>query len=314
MSQNLCGFVGGNTGEVKCDRSRGIPKKISVGGKVFQPADYATPDLFQAAFKAAHKLSNGDPDKLYAFPEIGGTTEQTDALKSASLGYGFKQITIEGRPAYTYQAIVGQTAFQKMRRFNRAIVPVYTCDDANSEWGTYNSDKSWNGELAQIFVSGNGFGDGSKAMVADISVAYMSAGDFNDSSKYMPLNFNINEAKGLLDVELSEYAAHAANVYHIQGLVETAQLGRFLNTALDFGADMANISMWSATKADGTAFTITSVAYVTGLGWTVTLDSTMYTALASGGQIFLTWVGPTALDAADVTGLEVVAPLVLVKP
>lgn len=311
--QNLCGFIGGNIGDIKCDAMRGLPKKFSVGGKVFQPSEYATPDLFQAAFKAAHKLASGDPDKLFAFPEIAGNTDQTDALKTASLGYGLKQITLEGRPGYEFQVVVGQATFQAMRKFNRAIVPVYMCDDSNNEWGTYASDKTWSGELAQIFVAGNGYGDGTKTQNATVTLFYQSASDFNDYSKYMPINFNINEAKGLRTVELSEYAAHATNVYHIQGLTETAQLGKFLNAALDYGADLADETLWLCTKVDGTAQVITSVAYVAGKGWTVTFDSTTYTALATGAELFLSWVGPVALDAADIVGVENVEPLVLIK-
>lgn len=312
--QNLCGTVGANTGDVLCDKQRGLPKKFHVGGKVFQPEDYVTPDTFQAAFKAACKLATGDPDKLFAFPEIGGTTDQTDALKTAALGYGLKQVTIEGRPGYSYQVQVGQTQYQALRAFNRAIVPVFTTDDQNLMWGTGNSDLSWNGELAQIFVSGNGFGDGSKPLVADISVAYQSASDFNDFSKYAALNFNINEAKGLRTIVLSEYANRAANVFHIQGLTPTAKLGTSLNAEKDFGADMADEAMWVCLKEGGTAFTITSVADVVGKGWTVTLDSTAYTALASGAKLFLGWLAAPDLDAADVVGVEVVNPYVIVKP
>lgn len=312
--QNLCGLVGGNTGAIDCDKQRGLPKKFSVGGKVFQPSEYGTPDDFQAAFKAAVKLATGDSDKLFPFPEIVGTTDQTDALKTATLGYGLKQITLEGRPGYEFQVVCGQALFQAMRKFNRAIVPVFMTDDQNLEWGTYASDKTWSGELAQVFVSGNGYGDGAKTLNATVTLYYQSASDFNDFSKYVPLNFNINEAKGLKTVTLSAYAAQAANVFHIQGLVETAQLGKFLNMELDFGTDLADEAKWICTKEDGTPFTITSVADVAGKGWTVTLDSTAYTALASGAKLFLSWENATALDADDITGVENVDPLVLVKP
>lgn len=312
---NLCGTIGGNTGGINCDAQRGLPKKFFAGGKVFQPSEYVTPNAFQAALKAACKLPTGNPDKLFPFPEIVGTTDQTDALKTAAFGYGLKQVTIEGRPGYEFQIVCGQTQYQGLRRFNRAIVPVLMDDDSNNMWGTYNPDKTFNGEYAQIFVSGNGFGDGSKTLNATVTLYYQSASDFNDSSKYVPLNFNPNEAKGLLTFELSEYAVHASSVYHIAGLVETAKLGQFLqiDTETGVGAALADESSWVATHEDGTAFTITSAAYVTGKGWTITLDTTMYTALATGGKIFLSTVDATALDALDVTGVENVEPLILVK-
>lgn len=313
---NLCGLVGGNTGGINCDSQRSLPKKFFAGGKVFQKSEYATPDLFQAALKAACKLPTGNSSKLFPFPEIVGTTEQTDALKTAAFGYGLKQITIEGRPGYEFQIICGQTQYQALRHFNRAIVPIVMVDDVNNGWGTYNPDTTFNGEYAQVFVAGNGFGDGSKTLNATVTLMYQSASDFHDSSKYVPMNFNPNEAKGLLSFSLSEYAVHAANVYHIAGLVETAKLGTFLqiDSETGVGAALATSAMWVATLADGSTLAITTAAYVAGKGWTITFDTTAYAALASLSKIFLSTVNSTALDAADVTGVENVEPLVLVKP
>lgn len=312
--QNLCGTIGANTGGILCDAQRGIPKKPFVGGKVFQPADFASADAFQAALKAACLLATGDSSKMFPFPEISGATDATEAVKTASLGYGLKQYTIEGRPAYEYQVVVGQQLFKQLRKFNRAIVPIVTCDDGNNAWMTGNSDGTANGEFAQIFVSGNGFGDGTKTLNAIIAVSYQSASDFNDGSKYMPLNFNPNEAKGLLDVKLSEYTAHAAGVYHIQALTETSKLGVSLNQEIDYGTEMEDEALWVSKKADGTTLALTSVVAVAGLGWTVTFDATAYAALASGAKIYLSWTTPTLLAAADVVGVETPAPLVLVKP
>lgn len=312
--QNLCGLIGANTGVILCDAPRGIPKKMSVGGKVFQPADFVSPDAYQAAYKAAHLLPTGDSDKLFAFPEISGATDATEAVKTATLGYGLKQYMIEGRPAYEYQVIAGQQLFKQLRRFNRAIVPVITTDDANKAWHTGNSDGTANGEFAQIFVSGGGFIDGTKTQNVTIAVSYQSASDFNDSAKYMPLNFNPNEAKGLLSVVLSEYAAHAAGVYHIQALVETSQLGVSLNMVKDYATEMEDETLWVSAKVDGTLLAITSVVAVANLGWTVTFDATAYAALASGAKIFLSWDTPVILAAGDVTGVETPAPLIIVKP
>lgn len=312
MSLNLCGTIGGNTGQIPCDAQRGLPKLMLVGGKVFAPADYATPDTLQAAIRAAVKEATGSPDKLFPFPEIGGTTDQTDALKTATLGYGLKQVTIEGRPGYSFQVQVGQAGFQALRLFNRAIVPVFTIDDQNNQWGTIDSEGNWAGEVAQIFVSGNGFGDGTKPFVADISVAYQSASDFNDYSRYATLNFNPNEAKGLVTVELAAYA-HAANVIHVSVEAPTAKLGVSLSVEDDFSTELADDTLWRVSVSAGTAPTFTSVADDPGKGFIVTLDGTMYTALASGTKVFLSLADAPTLDAADVTGIENVAPLVVVK-
>lgn len=311
--QNLCGQTGDNTGIVLCDRQRGIPRRLLLGGAVFEPEDYATPDLFQAALKANVKLPMGNGDKLFPLPEITGTTKQTDALKTASSGYGLKQVTIEGRPAYSYQVICGQALFQRLRSFNRQIIPVFTEDDQQLIWGFTDSLGNFSGEIAQVFVSGNEFGDGSALFCADISIAYQSAGDFHDNSKYVPLNFNLSEAKGLLSVTLSEYLAHTTNTYRIAALVKTAQLGKSLNVELDFGTELEDEAMWIATTGAG-ALAITSVTLAAGKGWVFVFDNTAYTALPSGTQIFLSMVDSTTLDDNDITGIENVAPIVLTKP
>lgn len=312
MSLNLCGTIGGNTGMIPCDAQRGLPKLMFVGGKVFVPADYATPDTLQAAIRAAVKEATGSPDKLFPFPEIGGTTDQTDALKTATLGYGLKQVTIEGRPGYSYQVQVGQAGFQALRLFNRAIVPVFTVDDQNNQWGTLDSAGNWAGEVAQIFVSGNGFGDGTKPFVADISIAYQSASDFNDYSKYATLNFNPNEAKGLVTVELTAYT-HAANVIHVAVTAPTAKLGVSLSVEDDFADTLADATLWRIAVSAGTVPTFTSVTDDPGKGFIVTLDSTLYTALAAGTKVFLSLADAPTLDDADVTGIENIAPLVVIK-
>ena len=315
MALNLCGLIGDNTGPVPCDVTRGVPKFPFVGGKVFQPSDYATQTAFQTALKTSVKLANGNTSKLFPFPEIQGNAEKTDANKEGTLGYGFKQVLLEGRPAYEFDVLVGQTQFQKLRKFNRVIAPVLIADDANNMWGVAKSDGTFVGNDAYIFVTGNPFGDGSKNIVAKITFSFVSVSDFNDSSAYMPLNFNPNEVKGLLDVVLSELSAHSTNVYHIAANVLTAKLGTKINVASTFGADLADETLWTLVKdSDGTSVTITSVAVNSaGTGFDFTIDSTAYGALASGAKLRVGLAVPATLDAAGVTGVEAPDYLIITK-
>jgi len=316
MSLNLCGSIGDNTGPVPCDVTRGVPKFAFVGGKVFQPSDYATPTAFTTAFKAAAKLAKGDTSKLFPFPEFQGNADKTDANKEGTLGYGFKQVLLEGRPAYEFDVLIGQTQFQKLRKFNRTIAPVFISDDANNMWGLAKSDGTFVGNDAYIFVTGNPFGDGSKNIVAKITFSFVSVSDFHDSSAYFPLSFNPNEVKGLLDVVLSEASAHSTNVYHIAGNVLTAKLGTSINVAQTFGATLASAALWTLVKdSDGSSVTITSVALNSGgLYYDFTIDSTAYTALASGTKLRIGLATPATLDAASVTGVEAPDYLIITKP
>jgi hypothetical protein len=316
MALNLCGLIGDNTGPVPCDITRGVPKFPFIGGKVFQPNDYATQTAFQTAFKAAAKLPNGNTSKLFPFPEIQGNTDKTDANKEGTLGYGFKQVLLEGRPAYEFDVLIGQTQFQKLRKFNRTIAPVFISDDANNMWGVYKSDGTFVGNDAYIFVTGNTFGDGSKNIVAKITFSFVSVGDFHDSSAYFPLNFNPNEVKGLLDVVLTEAAAHSTNVYHIAADVLTAKLGTKINVAGTFGTELASAALWTLVKdSDGTSVTITSVALnAGGTYFDFTIDSTAYTALASGAKLRIGLATPATLDTAGATGIEAPDYLIITKP
>jgi hypothetical protein len=313
MSLNLCGSIGDNTGPVPCDVTRGVPKFPFVSGKVFQPSDYATPTAFATAFKAAVKLATGNTSKMFPFPEIQGSTDKTDANKEGTLGYGFKQVLLEGRPAYEFDVLIGQTQFQKLRKFNRTIAPVFIADDANNLWGVAKSDGTYVGNDAYIFVTGNTFGDGSKNIVAKITLSFVSVSDFHDSSAYYPLSFNPNEVKGLLDAVLSETGAHTSNVYHIAANVLTAKLGTSISLLGDFGTLLASASLWVAkVVATGVTHTITSVA-ATAAGWDVTLDTTQFAALSSGAKITIALADPTTLDAANVTGVENVNALTVTK-
>jgi len=316
MSLNLCGSIGDNTGPVSCDVTRGVPKFPFVGGKVFQPSDYASPTAFATAFKAAAKLAKGDTSKLFPFPEIQGNADKTDANKEGTLGYGFKQVLLEGRPAYEFDVLIGQTLFQKLRKFNRTIAPVFIADDANNIWGVAKSDGTFVGNDAYIFVTGNPFGDGAKNITAKITFSFVSVSDFNDSSAYFPLNFNPNEVKGLLDVVLSEATAHSTNVYHIAANVLTAKLGTSINVASTFGTDLASAALWTLVKdTDGTSVTITSVALNSGgTYFDFTIDSTAYTALSSGAKLRVGLAAPATLDAAGVTGVEAPDYLIITKP
>lgn len=316
MSLNLCGLIGANTGPVSCDVTRGVPKFAFVGGKVFQPSDYATGTAFQTALKASAKLPNGNTSKLFPFPEFQGNADKTDANKEGTLGYGFKQVLLEGRPAYEFDVLIGQTQFQKLRKFNRTIAPVFISDDANNMWGVYKTDGTFVGNDAYIFVTGNTFGDGSKNIVAKITFSFVSVSDFHDSSAYFPLNFNPSEVKGLLDVVLSEATANSTNVYHIAANVLTAKLGTKINAASTFGADLADDALWTLVKdADGTSVTITSVALATaGTYYDFTIDSTAYTGLSSGAKLRVGLASPATLDAANVTGVEAPDYLIITKP
>lgn len=304
MSLNLCSTAGGNTGGIACSQAPGVAKKILLGTGSFAKADYASQALFEAALTAAIMLPEGSSGKLYPFPEIKEIENKTEANKEGTLGLGYKETLSEGLPAYNYKVKVGQDQYQKMRKFNGVTIPVYTLDGNGNIWGMVNANGTFSGISASIFVSGNGFGDGNGIVTAVISVSYQSASDFNDSGKYFPMTLGYNEVQGLLDVDLTEIS-HASNVYKIAATIDTAQLGTTLNMYDDYADALAVAGLWKAyTGANyATPLTITSVAKdPTVKGWTVTFDSTAFSALSTGAKIKLEFTTPALLDAADISG------------
>lgn len=325
MSTNLCSTVGGNTGGVGCDGKRKVPKKILVGGKQFTSTEYADSDSLQTAILAAINLANGDSNKLFPFPEIGEVAINTEADTTGSLALGPVRVLRKGRPSYTYSVEIGHYQFQKLLAFDKKTVPVFTFDDASQLWG-YRAVSASNtpntnvfkGELAYISVSGNGFEDGANATagVATISISYLSFDDFHLRGTYGFLpNLAAGDMSGLLDVMLSEPAAHTTNAYKVKVSIPLPKLGSDLNLYDEYSAILAAATWTAGTGANyATPLTITSVAVDATLKClTVTFDSTMYTALAGGTKIKLTPPSVATLVAASMVGYEI-GTIILLKP
>lgn len=316
MSFSLCGNVGANTGVIKCDRRRGIPKKVIVGSKEFAPGDYASQSTFDGEFLAAFSLATGDPDKLYPFPEITGVTDKADANKESTLGaFGPKVVLIEGKPAYEFDVIAGTTLEKQLRKFNGQQVPVFIVDDANVIWGKLDSNGNFLATDVLIFTTPHKFGDGANGQTTKVSISFVSAGDVYDSGAFIETNLSMADMAGLLDVTLAEYAAHAVNVHKIKGYIPTSSPGTSLNLYDNYADELASAALWTAFTGATfiTALAITSVAKNTAnKGWDITFDSTAYTALSTGAKILIGLADPATLVAADVTGVEGI-PVIAVK-
>lgn len=312
MSFSICGVGGANTGAIKCDRRRSIPKKIIIGGAEYQAADYASQSVFDAAFLADFKLAAGSSTKLFPFPEITGVTDKTEASKESTLGaFGPKVTLIEGRYAVEFDVIAGVTLEKQLRKFNGQQMPVFILDDSNALWGKIDSNGVFSGCDALIFTTPHKFGDGANGQTTKVSISFVSAADTYDSAAFVETGLSGSDMVGLLDAEVSKIS-NASNIYEMGIEIETAGAGVSLNVYDNFSTELANASLWKATVvATGVDHTITSVAAnATTKGWTVTLDSTQYTALAAGAKVQIELVDPAALDAADVVGIESVATIV----
>jgi hypothetical protein len=320
MSTNLCASVGGNTGAVACDISRGVPRKILVGGKQFSSVEYASADSLQTAILAAINLSNGDTNKLFPFTLVEEVAVNTEADTTGSLALGPNKRLRKGRPAYTYTSDMSWSQFQHLLPFDNKVVPVFTFDDGSAFWGRRNvaaantpNTNPFGGELARVTISGGGFKDGANAATGavTISVSYLDVDDFEKRGTYALLpNLAPGDLNGLIDVMLSEPTAHTTNAYKIAitiplPIANTTEGDR--NIFTEYGAILAALTWTAGTGANyATALTITSVAVDNTLKClTVTFDSTAYTALANGAKIKLTPPNVPALVVGNMVGYEI---------
>lgn len=314
---SLCSTVGVNTGGIDCDKKRGNPVKFFVGTGEFDSTDYAGADAFFTQLMAYVNMATGSTDKLFPFPEIQGTTPNTEANTTGALGYGLTFTLREGRPVYTFQILCGQTQYQRLRRFNKTTLPVLMLDDQSLVWGYKKTTGNFRGEYAQIFVSGNGFEDGNAAelKVATVEIAYVSAADFHDKSAYMEVEFAPSDVEGLVDAPLASVGA-VSGTTKFESKIPTAKLGVTVNLYDKYKTQLAVAGAWTAKTGAtfGTTLTITGVvANDSDKTWSVTFDATAYGALASAAQIKVNLADPGTLDGLNAPGIEGTA-VIIVKP
>lgn len=315
MATKLCGAVGGNVGIIDCDASRGITKHIAISGGSFSAQDYASPEALSAAISAKAKLSRSAAQKLFPLPQVQEIADNSEANKEGSLGLGFKDVLVEGKPAFSYKVFANSSLSKALRKWNKQIVKVFIIDENNKIWGRMDGT-NFVGIEAKVFVSGlkEATGGNVEEGVVSVMLMYVDEKQYYDEAAYAELASPFSSsAKGLLDVQLVEAVSSNTNARKIGGVIKTSKAGVTLNVYEDFSAAMV-ADKWKATNlTTGADFAITSVAPdTTNKCWTVTLDSTAYTSLAVGSKIKIEWVDPTALDAASIPGIESV-PVIITK-
>lgn len=311
---DLCSLLQPNAGAPECDKSRGIPRYLVIGNAAFLAANVASSATFKAAFKSACLKGRDESGKLIVLPIVMNVENQTEGNQEGTLNQGFKEVLREGAPAFLFGVRISNKHAQNLRALNKQEVKVFTVDDARLMWGTLTGTPSFEGEKAILFVGGDNFTDGQSSKMIAIGVSFTDVEGFKGSSVYQPIDFNVSDFGRLKDVYITEAAASAANVFKLTGKIKTGQFNKTLDVYADYAATMAAVNKWKAKNvATGAAFTITSVAVNAAGYWTVTLDTTAWTALTAGDQVEINFETPSVLDAAGVTGIEGVS-LIVTKP
>ena len=314
MATTLCGTqVGANTGSIGCDFTRGLPKIIMLGSATFAPGDYADTATMDAAILGKLKLPTGSSQKLYPFPAIQGTTDQTEAAKFGNSGYGLRTKMAPSVPAYEFQVIAGSTLEKKLKAFDGVNTPLLIYDDKGQIWGAMNGT-NYGGSVWQVSVEPHAYGDGQNQKFTLINISLVEAADFVENAYAYKTSLNASSFRGLKDGQLVELS-HVTNVYKIKVKIPVSGLNQDLDVWDDYGALIAALTFTAGTGANyATPLAITSVAADNTLkALTVTFDSSAFTALASLAKIRLSSPLPAVLDAAGVTQLEI-APVIITKP
>jgi hypothetical protein len=311
MSLSLCSSSVANTGELACDKSRGVLKKIMIFNGEVDDSDYVDEETLFDTLVANSKLSKDDSDKLFVINEAQDIADNSESNTEGSLGLGFKAVIREGRPAYTVKIFAGADLLKRLRTFNNQTVRILEYDANGTIWGVESNDK-FKGFQAKLFFSGNKIATGQNVEegVVSMTISILSTSEYFDNAVWADLNeFNIEDIVPLLDCNLA-YVSHSTNVHKISMKIAGSNLVSGYSIGPDFGTAIAALSaQFSAKSGAGTpatALAITSISYDSALEClTVTYDSTAYGTAT--GNIKLIPPTPTQLDAGDVTGIELLS-------
>lgn len=277
-------------------------------GVTFSGAAVASAAAFIAEVKTKTTAARGS--RVYPIWDLLNFEDNTGDPATGGIG-NLTTATIttsDAVPAFRFGYNGTEMRHTRMSAMASATLDVFFVDEGFAVYGTLKSEGVFGG-----FNVLQAYGDVTKFVVADAINQYsfrITLGDvteYRDKSTYVVTNSGITAAVGLVNVVLSKLS-NASNVYKIQAIADGGTNLEPLN-----GAAIAGLT-WTATNLQtGAAFTITSVADDTALdAFTVTLDSTAYTALASGDKVQIN--GPSAADlsGAGVKPYEMI-PVIITK-
>lgn len=311
MALSLCSSSVANTGELACDKSRGVLKKIMIFNGAIGSSDYASEETLFNKLVTNSKLSKSEANKIFVINEAQEIADASEANTEGTLGLGFKAILREGRPAYTVKMFAGADLLKRLRKFNNQTVRILEFDANGTIWGV-RSGTDFKGFQAKLFFTGNKLADGQNISegIVTLTLSILSTSEYFDNPVWADLSsYNIEDVVPLIDVNMA-FVSNSSNVHKISMKIADSNLVNDYNIGPDFGTAIAtldaNFSALSGAGTPATALAITSVTYDATLqALTVTYDNTAYGSAT--GNIKLIPPTPAQLDGADVTGIELLA-------
>lgn len=315
MALSLCSSSVDNLGELQCDKSRGVGKKLFIFNGSIAAADYADEQTLFNKLVENSKLSKSASNKIFVVNEMQDIADASEANTEGTLGLGFKAVLREGKPSYTIKIFAGADLLKRLRTFNNQTVRVFEYDANGTIWGT-KSGTSFVGFQAKLFFVGNKLATGQNVEegIVTITLSILSTSEYFDNPYWASLSgYNIEDVKPLIDVNLA-LLSNASNVHKITMKIPDSNLISDFNIGDDYGTTIATLDAdFSAASSEDGVLAITSITYDSTLkALTVTYDATAY-GNVTAGTITLTPPTPAELDAADVVGIELL-PVTYTKP
>jgi len=290
------------------------PTKIVGAFKV--PANFSIPDAFATTVSALRTyltestLKDSVLERIFPVHGFKGYTSSSEELVQATLGYGSQVPVRDGNYRWTFQFLDGGLCLLKALQSHNY---------QSSRWIFYDDQGLLIGWRRQLVTGGSydltGIPTTFHALKWDPSdganpASYRLYFDFEPQyiNKYLGFlqpGFNPAEILGLQDINLVQTGVSAAGVSKIQA--KTGCDGSNLYDLTGFSAALASAALWTATNpVSGNAITISSVvADPNTKAFTVTLlNSDPDYPGSAGGEVVIGLVGPTELDAADISGYE----------
>lgn len=294
-----------NVGVPPCDLAKKKIKGVILADKSvsFSGSDIASPAAFIATVKTKASAARGG--RVYPIWDINNFEDNTGDPSTGSVG-NLSTATIvvsDAVPSFSFGYAGSEARHKTLAAMAGASLDVFFVDESWAVYGTLDAEGVFGGySVLQAYA------DTSKFIVSDAVNQYRfrltlgSINEYRDNSIYVVTNSGILGAKGLVNVYLSK-ASNSTNVYQIDATIEGGT-----NFAELYGTAVAAMT-WSAKNlADGTAVTITSVAYdSTNKRFTITFDATGYGNLASGAKIQLSGPAASVLTAGSVSPYEMVS-------
>lgn len=296
-----------NTGVPACD----LKKKKILGlifadrGTVFTAAQCASVATFIAAVETKTTAARGG--RVYPFWSLLNFTDNTGEPTKGGLGnLTTAQINVsDAVPVFRFGYAGGEIQHKRLSAIMGGSYDVFFVDSQYAVYGTASGADMKGYQCYDIYVPP------SKYIVQDavdqyaIELTLASITEYRDQSRYLIANSTLTAKRGLVNVNLL-LVSSTANAHTVTFLADGGtNLQPLYTTAIDTG----NVSAKNLTS--GATMTLTSVAAI-GTNYVITIDSTEWTALASGTNVQISF-GPASQLASDgITPYDGI-PLIVIK-